>query len=59
MLLTGLMILRGLKAVTKHKLGYDPVEISPEDMLPYAREKPQVRIPVFLWFCVQSFNLLI
>ena len=34
--------LRGLKAVTKYKLGYDPVEISPEDMLPYARERPQV-----------------
>lgn len=32
---------RGLKSVTKHKLGYDPVEISPEDMLPKAREAPQ------------------
>jgi DNA polymerase epsilon subunit 1 len=32
---------RGLKAVTKYKLGYDPVEISPEDMLPKARESPQ------------------
>ena len=33
---------RGLKAVTKYKLGYDPKEIHPEDMLPYAKERPQV-----------------
>eukprot|EP00960_Hanusia_phi_P004316 125836-Hanusia_phi.AAC.4 len=32
---------RGLKAVTKHKLGYDPKEIDPEDMLPFARDRPQ------------------
>jgi DNA polymerase epsilon subunit 1 len=31
---------QGLKAVTKHKLGYDPVEVDPEDMLNFAREKP-------------------
>ena len=31
----------GLKAVTKAKLGYDPVELDPELMLPYAQEKPQ------------------
>jgi len=24
---------RGLKAVTKYKLGYDPVEVNPEDMV--------------------------
>ena len=30
----------GLKKVTKAKLGYDPVELDPEDMVPYAREKP-------------------
>ena len=30
----------GLKAVTKAKLGYDPVELDPELMLPYARDKP-------------------
>lgn len=30
----------GLKAVTKAKLGYDPVELDPELMLPYARERP-------------------
>lgn len=32
---------RGLKAVTRNKLGYDPVEISPENMLKYAIERPQ------------------
>jgi DNA polymerase epsilon subunit 1 len=30
----------GLKAVTKAKLGYDPVELDPELMLPYAQERP-------------------
>ncbi len=30
----------GLKAVTKAKLGYNPVELDPEDILPYARTKP-------------------
>jgi DNA polymerase epsilon subunit 1 len=32
----------GLKAVTKAKLGYDPVEIDPEDMVRFALEKPQL-----------------
>ena len=32
---------RGLKAVTKYKLGYDPKEIDPEDMLPFAKDRPQ------------------
>eukprot|EP01104_Vermistella_antarctica_P000854 TRINITY_DN1094_c0_g1_i4.p1 TRINITY_DN1094_c0_g1~~TRINITY_DN1094_c0_g1_i4.p1 ORF type:complete len:1939 (-),score=642.87 TRINITY_DN1094_c0_g1_i4:40-5856(-) len=32
---------QGLKAVTKAKLGYDPIEIDPEDMLPFARDRPQ------------------
>eukprot|EP01039_Chlorochromonas_danica_P000441 gene441-475_t len=31
---------QGLKAVTKCKLGYDPVEVDPEDMLRFARERP-------------------
>ena len=30
----------GLKAVTKAKLGYNPVEVDPEDMLPFAQEQP-------------------
>lgn len=32
----------GLKKVTKAKLGYDPLELDPEDMLRFAQEKPQV-----------------
>lgn len=31
----------GLKAVTKNKLGYDPIEVDPENMVRFAREKPQ------------------
>ena len=31
---------QGLKAVTRSKLGYDPVEVDPEDMLRLARERP-------------------
>ena len=33
---------QGLKAVTKAKLGYNPIELDPELMTPYAYEKPQV-----------------
>ncbi|KAL8481806.1 hypothetical protein ACS0TY_028086 [Phlomoides rotata] len=33
---------QGLKAVTKAKLGYDPVEVNPEDMVKFAKERPQV-----------------
>ena len=32
---------RGLKSVTKYKLGYDPVEVDPEDMVRFASEQPQ------------------
>ena len=31
----------GLKAVTKAKLGYDPLELDPEDMVRLAREEPR------------------
>lgn len=31
---------QGLKAVTKYKLGYDPVEVDAEDMLALARDEP-------------------
>ena len=31
----------GLKAVTKAKLGYNPIEVDPEDMLPLAKDDPQ------------------
>lgn len=32
---------QGLKAVTKNKLGYDPLELDPEDMCRFASEQPQ------------------
>lgn len=32
----------GLKAVTKAKLGYNPIELDPELMLPYAQSQPQI-----------------
>lgn len=32
----------GLKSVAKAKLGYDPLEIDPEDMVQFAMEKPQL-----------------
>ena len=32
---------QGLKAVTKYKLGYDPVEVDPEDMVRFARTEPR------------------
>ncbi|KAH7426493.1 hypothetical protein KP509_10G003400 [Ceratopteris richardii] len=32
---------QGLKAVTKAKLGYDPLEVDPEDMVRFAMEEPQ------------------
>jgi DNA polymerase epsilon subunit 1 len=32
---------QGLKAVTKAKLGYDPLELDPEDMVRLAREQPR------------------
>lgn len=31
---------QGLKAVTRVKLGYDPVEVDPEDMLRFAQDRP-------------------
>ncbi|CAI9778339.1 unnamed protein product [Fraxinus pennsylvanica] len=33
---------QGLKAVTKAKLGYDPLEVNPEDMVRFAMERPQM-----------------
>ena len=33
---------RGLKAVTTAKLGYDPDELDPELMTPYAKDRPQI-----------------
>ena len=30
-----------MKAVTKYKLGYNPVEVAPEEMVKFANEQPQ------------------
>jgi hypothetical protein len=35
-----------LKAAAKAKLGYDPVELDPEDMCRMATEQPQARKPI-------------
>ena len=35
------MSLECVQAVTKAKLGYDPVEVDPEDMVPLAQTEPQ------------------
>ncbi len=55
---------QGLKAVTKSKLGYDPLELDPEEMVPLASRDPQKLVScifqfcfVFLW-CVILFTLL-
>jgi hypothetical protein len=37
-----LLHLSHLQAVTKAKLGYDPLEVNPEDMVRFAMEQPQV-----------------
>ena len=37
-----------LQAVTKAKLGYDPLEVNPEDMVCFAMEQPQVSMPVLI-----------
>ena len=38
-----------LKAAAKAKLGYDPVELDPEDMCRMATEQPQARKPICLF----------
>lgn len=40
---------QNLKACTKAKLRYDPVELDPEQMCAMAKEQPQVKI-VFWWY---------
>lgn len=34
--------IHNIQAVTKAKLGYDPLEVNPEDMVRFAMEQPQV-----------------
>ncbi|KAL4591685.1 hypothetical protein LXL04_004655 [Taraxacum kok-saghyz] len=47
----------GLKAVTKAKLGYDPLEVNPEDMVRYAMEKPQMMASYSVSDAVSTYYL--
>ncbi|KAH9601635.1 DNA polymerase epsilon [Trypanosoma melophagium] len=52
---------QGLKSVTKYKLGYNPIEVDPEDMLPLAQTNPQqmasysVSDAVATWYLYQKY----
>ncbi|KAJ0887133.1 putative DNA-directed DNA polymerase [Helianthus annuus] len=47
----------GLKAVTKAKLGYDPLEVNPEDMVRFAIEKPQMMASYSVSDAVSTYYL--
>jgi len=47
----------GLKAVTKAKLGYNPVEVDPEDMLPFAQSRPQMMASYSVSDAVSTYYL--
>ncbi len=42
---------QGLKAVTKSKLGYDPLELDPEEMVPLASRDPQKLVSCIFHLC--------
>ncbi|GAU25117.1 hypothetical protein TSUD_274060 [Trifolium subterraneum] len=48
---------QGLKAVTKAKLGYDPEEVNPEDMVRFAKEKPQMMASYSVSDAVSTYYL--
>lgn len=48
---------QGLKAVTQAKLGYNPIELDPELMTPYAFEKPQILSEYSVSDAVATFYL--
>ena len=48
---------RGLKNVTKAKLGYDPVEVDPEDMVRFAKEQPEQMAAYSVSDAVATFYL--
>ncbi|KAL0586473.1 hypothetical protein ABG067_003860 [Albugo candida] len=48
---------QGLKAVTKYKLGYDPVEVDAEDMLSLAQEDPMQMATYSVSDAVATFYL--
>lgn len=45
------------QAVTKAKLGYDPVEVDPEDMVRFAAEQPQTMAAYSVSDAVATFYL--
>ena len=47
----------GLKAVTKAKLKYNPVEVDPEDMLPFAQTQPQTMAAYSVSDAVSTYYL--
>ncbi|KAL5555227.1 hypothetical protein UlMin_037463 [Ulmus minor] len=48
---------QGLKAVTKAKLGFDPLEVNPEDMVRFAKEKPQMMASYSVSDAVSTYYL--
>ncbi|KAL3628020.1 DNA polymerase epsilon catalytic subunit A [Castilleja foliolosa] len=48
---------QGLKAVTKAKLGYDPLEVNPEDMVRFAKERPQMMASYSVCDAVSTYYL--
>ncbi|KAJ7947960.1 DNA polymerase epsilon catalytic subunit [Quillaja saponaria] len=48
---------QGLKAVTKAKLGYDPLEVNPEDMVRFAKDKPQMMASYSVSDAVSTYYL--
>eukprot|EP00268_Persea_americana_P026628 TRINITY_DN2608_c0_g1_i2.p1 TRINITY_DN2608_c0_g1~~TRINITY_DN2608_c0_g1_i2.p1 ORF type:complete len:2201 (+),score=389.42 TRINITY_DN2608_c0_g1_i2:181-6783(+) len=48
---------QGLKAVTKAKLGYDPLEVNPEDMVRFAKEQPQTMVSYSVSDAVATYYL--
>ncbi|XP_034688144.1 DNA polymerase epsilon catalytic subunit A-like [Vitis riparia] len=48
---------QGLKAVTKAKLGYDPLEVNPEDMVRFAKELPQMMASYSVSDAVSTYYL--
>ena len=48
---------QGLKAVTRYKLGYDPVEVDPEEMVPLAAENPMEMASYSVSDAVATFYL--
>ena len=46
-----------MQAVTKAKLGYNPVEVDPEDMMRFAAEEPQTMASYSVSDAVATFYL--